>query len=118
MELESSELCPICINAPAEYFTECNHSFCINCLCRIDKCAMCRNPLQKSQLCIEIKNTLREPPYFVKNSGLPFRFRFGIYEGTTPTATSSVWRNSFPLPAQQTRISHIDFTPLIINDIY
>jgi hypothetical protein len=49
------ELCPICIENPAENYTECNHSFCIGCLCRITKCAMCRKSLLKAELCREIK---------------------------------------------------------------
>lgn len=49
------ELCPICIDNPATYFTECNHAYCINCLCRINKCAMCRKPLQRKKICIQIK---------------------------------------------------------------
>jgi hypothetical protein len=52
----ASELCPICIENDATYFTECGHKYCINCLCRIKKCAICRNLLLKSLLCISIKN--------------------------------------------------------------
>lgn len=55
MENSSIELCPICIEKSAEYFTECNHSFCIGCLCKIKKCAMCRKPLLREKLCKEIK---------------------------------------------------------------
>jgi hypothetical protein len=51
------ELCPICIEKPAENYTECNHSFCISCLCRIKKCAICRKSLLKFELCREIKFT-------------------------------------------------------------
>lgn len=50
------ELCTICIENPAEYFTECGHKYCIECLCRIQKCALCRKQLIKVKLCIEIKN--------------------------------------------------------------
>lgn len=53
------ELCPICIENPATYFTECNHGYCIGCLCRIKKCAMCRNPLQRSKICIQIKEKVK-----------------------------------------------------------
>lgn len=49
------ELCPICIENLAENYTECNHGYCIGCLCRIKKCAMCRNPLQRAKICIQIK---------------------------------------------------------------
>lgn len=52
---ESIELCPICIEKPSEYFTECGHSFCINCLCRIKKCAICRKSLLREKLCKDIK---------------------------------------------------------------
>jgi hypothetical protein len=55
MENELIELCPICIENPATYYTECGHCYCIGCLSRIKKCAMCRNPLQKAKLCIQIK---------------------------------------------------------------
>jgi hypothetical protein len=51
----STELCPICIENPGINFTECNHGFCIGCLSRIKKCAMCRNPLQRAKLCIQIQ---------------------------------------------------------------
>jgi len=50
----SEELCPICIQNNCEYFTECNHSYCITCLCRIKKCAICRKELNKFKLCNEI----------------------------------------------------------------
>lgn len=52
---ELVELCPICIESPIQYYTECNHGYCIGCLCRIKKCAMCRNPLQRAEICIQIK---------------------------------------------------------------
>jgi hypothetical protein len=53
------ELCPICIENPAEIITICNHTFCICCLSRITKCAICRSPLQRAKLCIEIKTYTR-----------------------------------------------------------
>lgn len=52
----NNDLCPICIKNPAEYFTECGHKYCIECLCRIQKCALCRKQLIKAKLCIEIKH--------------------------------------------------------------
>ena len=54
-----NELCPICIDTDTNVFTECNHGYCISCLCRIKKCAMCRNPLQRNKLCIEIKQKVK-----------------------------------------------------------
>ena len=56
--------CPICMEHPAAYFTECNHSYCIRCLSHIKKCALCRHPLQRVKLCVEIKkrNGINEQP--------------------------------------------------------
>lgn len=51
----SIDLCPICIENPGINFTECNHGFCITCLSRIKKCAMCRNPLQRAKICLQIQ---------------------------------------------------------------
>lgn len=60
MENDLIELCPICIENPAEYYTECGHCYCLGCLSRIKKCAMCRKSLLRSKLCIEIKNRNRK----------------------------------------------------------
>jgi hypothetical protein len=49
------QLCPICIENEVINFTECNHGFCITCLCRIKKCAICRNPLQRAKICSQIQ---------------------------------------------------------------
>ena len=55
--------CPICLINLAEYYTECNHKYCINCLCRIKKCALCCKKLLKSETCnlikFEKKNNLK-----------------------------------------------------------
>jgi hypothetical protein len=59
MNPELIELCPICIENEALYFTECNHSYCITCLSRINKCAMCRKVLQRSLICVEIKRKIK-----------------------------------------------------------
>ena len=59
MENELIELCPICIENPVTHYTECNHGYCIGCLCRITKCSMCRNPLQRANICIEIKRKVK-----------------------------------------------------------
>jgi hypothetical protein len=59
MNPELIELCPICIENEALYFTECNHSYCITCLSRINKCAMCRKVLQKPLICSEIKRKVK-----------------------------------------------------------
>ena len=49
------DLCPICIEKPAKNYTECGHSYCIGCLSRIKRCAMCRKSLLRTQLCRDIK---------------------------------------------------------------
>ena len=48
------ETCPICFLNEIDSVTECNHSFCIQCLCRVKKCPMCRKLLNKARLCDEI----------------------------------------------------------------
>lgn len=50
-----NNLCPICIEKSATYYTECGHGYCLECLSRIKKCSMCRKFLLREQLCIEIK---------------------------------------------------------------
>jgi hypothetical protein len=55
----SDELCPICIEETAEFYTECRHNYCIKCLCKIKKCAMCRKPLMRTNLCFEIREKNR-----------------------------------------------------------
>jgi hypothetical protein len=50
-----TELCPICLEKQADSVTECNHMYCVNCLCRVKKCPMCRKELNKAKLCIEIR---------------------------------------------------------------
>lgn len=40
-----NELCPICIDNPAEYYTEYKHKYGIGCLSLIQKCTMCRKSL-------------------------------------------------------------------------
>lgn len=64
-QISSNELlCPICIQNKAEIFTECNHSYCIQCLCRIKKCAMCRKTLLRAELCEEIKHRFEKKSVF------------------------------------------------------
>ena len=45
----------ICLDEPELYYTECNHGYCITCLSKINKCAICRSPLLRHKLCTEIK---------------------------------------------------------------
>jgi hypothetical protein len=71
------DLCPICIEHPATYFTECNHGYCIRCLSHIKKCSICRHPLQRAKLCVEVKQIgLYEPPgpfiYRIREEELPY----------------------------------------------
>lgn len=67
-----NELCPICIENPAEYYTECGHCYCIGCLSRIKKCAMCRKSLIRTKLCLEIKSNKknRTDQLFIDNERL------------------------------------------------
>lgn len=69
-----SELCSICLEKSILWHTECNHKYCINCLCRIKKCAMCRNPLQRAKICEQInKNNI-----FFEDDVLNAFYMFGI----------------------------------------
>ncbi len=56
-------LCPICYDNNAEYFTECNHKYCIDCLKRLKKCALCNKILQRSLLCQEIRSKQNHHSY-------------------------------------------------------
>jgi hypothetical protein len=48
--------CPICYELTNDFITtNCNHIFCINCIRKIKRCAMCRTELTRSKLCKEIK---------------------------------------------------------------
>ncbi len=48
--------CPICYELTNDFITtNCNHIFCINCITKIKRCAMCRTELTRSKLCKEIK---------------------------------------------------------------
>lgn len=49
--------CAICYEKKELFITECKHSFCINCISKLQICAICRNPLQRAKLCSEIKLT-------------------------------------------------------------
>jgi hypothetical protein len=49
-----AETCPICLQNEVDSITECNHSFCVKCLCRVKKCPICRKSLNKSKICDEI----------------------------------------------------------------
>jgi hypothetical protein len=55
----TTELCPICIEETAEFYTECGHKYCIKCLCKISKCAMCRKTLIRANVCFEIREKKR-----------------------------------------------------------
>ena len=62
----STEVCPICIENDATCITECRHSYCITCLCKIKKCALCRKDLVRSQICKEIISKCK--PLFIQSS--------------------------------------------------
>ena len=65
------ELCPICIHKKAEYYTECRHAYCIDCLSKIHTCAMCRKTLIHNKLCREIVNLNRRQEPFVRQIYTP-----------------------------------------------
>ena len=79
------ELCPICIDKEAFLFTECNHGYCISCLCRIKKCAMCRKPLQRAKICNQIKQKVKliNPDInpFIFNNSNEFSRRYTVTIG-------------------------------------
>lgn len=53
-------LCPICIHKQTVATTECGHAYCIGCLVKIEKCALCRRNLLKSTLNQEILANARK----------------------------------------------------------
>ena len=73
MESKLVELCPICIENEATYFTECGHKYCVCCLSRIKKCAMCRKSLLRSTLCVEIKRKTKPIQQTNNSNRLSFR---------------------------------------------
>jgi hypothetical protein len=73
MESELVELCSICIENEATYFTECGHKYCVCCLSRIKKCAMCRKSLLRSTLCVEIKRKTKPIQQTNNSNRLSFR---------------------------------------------
>jgi hypothetical protein len=46
--------CPICLENKAPYYTECCHNYCLDCLIKINKCAICRKKLIRVSLCQDI----------------------------------------------------------------
>jgi hypothetical protein len=72
MDSELVELCPICIENDALYFTECGHKYCVCCLSRVNTCAICRKSLLRSTLCIEIKRKVKPIQQSNNSVGLIF----------------------------------------------
>jgi hypothetical protein len=90
-----TELCPICIDNEAIYFTECGHGYCITCLSHIKKCAMCRKPLIRSTLCSEIKSygqPKKEHKDYITLEGLQYSI-----EDFQPSGTANFSRLSVPI---------------------
>ena len=83
MDSELVELCPICIENEALYFTECGHKYCICCLSRINKCAMCRKALLRSTLCVEIKRKTK-----ITNNTNVYSFAIQNPEDFQPSGTT------------------------------
>jgi hypothetical protein len=86
MESELVELCPICIENEATYFTECGHKYCVCCLSRIKKCAMCRKSLLRSTLCVEIKRKTK-----ITNNTNRYSFAIQNPEDFQPSGTDDGW---------------------------
>jgi len=57
--LNDNNTCPICLFRTTTHIIKCNHSYCINCLCRIKKCAICRTQIQQSIINNEIRSKNR-----------------------------------------------------------
>lgn len=56
LNFTQEENCPICLINDASCYTDCGHSFCIDCLSRLHKCAMCRKEISRVALCSQIKS--------------------------------------------------------------
>ena len=97
----SIELCPICIENPGINFTECNHGFCISCLCRIKKCAMCRNPLQRAKICFQIQEK------FILNEERNYDHEIRTFMEITLPHITYIRRNFNTSPRSITRIMPI-----------
>lgn len=50
--------CPICLENKGNYYTECYHIYCLSCLIKIKRCAICRKGLIRVSLCQDIKRFL------------------------------------------------------------
>jgi hypothetical protein len=93
MVSELVELCPICIENEALYFTECGHGYCICCLSRINKCAMCRKSLLRSTLCIEIKRKAK--PIQQTNNSNRLSFNHPVRELIWAVNSETFWINTY-----------------------
>ena len=82
------ELCPICIKNIPIYFTECNHKYCITCLCKIKKCAMCRKSLYRNNLCNEIKEKVKLFDSIHKNTNTNINTKTWFLDPTLPIGSN------------------------------
>jgi hypothetical protein len=89
--MATTELCPICIENEATYVTECNHSYCITCLCKIKKCALCRKELIRSKICNEIIGKSKREPRFIVHDGSYFNYLSPIGHNYPPTQGINVY---------------------------
>jgi hypothetical protein len=89
------EICPICLQNEVDILTECKHSFCVQCLCRVKNCPLCRKLLNKSKICNginKIEGELSNELIFLMNEN-----SFVEREETNPIITfewTNVWRNN------------------------
>jgi hypothetical protein len=49
--------CPICLMKEVQCFTECGHGFCVSCVSKIKRCAMCRKKLNHPIICVSLSDT-------------------------------------------------------------
>lgn len=78
MDTELVKLCSICIENEPSYLTECNHGYCISCLSRINKCALCRKVLQRSLICVEIKRKVKRTNNTIITNPNPNVYSFAL----------------------------------------
>jgi hypothetical protein len=123
MENILTELCPICIENPVTHYTECNHGYCVGCLCRIKKCTMCRKPLQRAEICVRIKLKVKtynnsNPLIYYNNADFSSNARTTITRNGDLVCRMefSVTLPETPLPTSESYFSRIDNANIRLDD--
>lgn len=82
-----SNECPICYDNTEIKYTECNHGYCLTCLCKLSKCAMCRKQLTRNKICHEIINRNKKSSVIVTRFTVTYRrhtnFAYESVDATT-----------------------------------